>query len=298
MANAKPDLDSDAAERHPTDAEAAATSAMFVFTADKAGMKGVDKQHVQAVVHKMSKDSSFYQKSLRDNEKVEQRVAAMRDNISCLTDGHLARLQQQADDRVRQMEATRGLTRTIVVVDMDMFFAAVEMRDNPKLRDVPLAVGGLNMISTTNYVARQFGVRAAMPGFIGKALCPDLHFVPVNMEKYKAVAAQTRTVFAQYDPDFEAFSVDEACLDITEYMTKNWHKYASTAADEAERKEDDEEQWASSASGRAVIAAAVVRELRQRIFDCTQLTASAGIAANSMLAKVNSALVWSIRLGH
>lgn len=211
-----------ATEAQSSDAEAAATSAMFVFTADKAGMKGVDKQHVQEVVHKMSKDSSFYQKSLRDNEKVEQRVAAMRKKLAGLTGGQQLRLQQEADERVARMEATRDLSKTIVVVDMDMFYAAVEMRDDPKLCDVPLAVGGMNMISTTNYAARQFGVRAAMPGFIGKELCPELHFVPVNMEKYAGVAAQVRAVFAQYDPNFEAFSLDEACLDLTDYVAKNW----------------------------------------------------------------------------
>ncbi|EGZ28529.1 hypothetical protein PHYSODRAFT_552269 [Phytophthora sojae] len=264
---------------------------MFVFTADKAGMKGVDKQHVQEVVHKMSKDSSFYQKSLRDNEKVEQRVAAMRKKLAGLTGGQQLRLQQEADERVARMEATRDLSKTIVVVDMDMFYAAVEMRDDPKLCDVPLAVGGMNMISTTNYAARQFGVRAAMPGFIGKELCPELHFVPVNMEKYAGVAAQVRAVFAQYDPNFEAFSLDEACLDLTDYVAKNWQKYASVALDDFESKEEvqeEEEQWPSTPAGRAAIAAAVVRELRQKIFDCTQLTASAGIAVNAMLAKICS----------
>ncbi|EEY66163.1 DNA polymerase kappa, putative [Phytophthora infestans T30-4] len=261
---------------------------MFVFTADKAGMKGVDKQHVQEVVHKMSKDSSFFQKSLRDNAKVEQRVAAMREKLACLTGSQIQRLQQEADARVAQLEATRDLSRTIVVVDMDMFYAAVEMRDDPKLRDVPLAVGGLGMISTTNYAARQFGVRAAMPGFIGKELCPDLHFVPVNMKKYAGVAAEIRAVFAEYDPDFEAFSLDEACLDLTDYIAENWQKYISDAMDEIESKESDKEEWASTASGRAAIAAVVVRELRKKVFDCTQLTASAGIAVNSMLAKICS----------
>uniref|UniRef100_M4BXN8 DNA polymerase kappa n=1 Tax=Hyaloperonospora arabidopsidis (strain Emoy2) TaxID=559515 RepID=M4BXN8_HYAAE len=209
--------------------EVAAASSMFVFTAEKAGMKGVDKQHVQEVVHKMSKDSTYYQKSLRDNEKVQQRVLAMREKLSCLSNAQLVRLTQETDVRVAQMEASRDLSHIIVVVDMDMFYAAVEMRDKPELRDVPLAVGGLNMISTANYAARQYGVRAAMPGFIGKELCPELHFVPVNMEKYKRVAAQIRAVFAEYDPNFEDFSLDEACLDLTDYVVKYWHKYVSAA---------------------------------------------------------------------
>ncbi|CAI5741331.1 unnamed protein product [Hyaloperonospora brassicae] len=262
---------------------------MFVFTAEKAGMKGVDKQHVQEVVHKMSKDSTYYQKSLRDNEKVQQRVVAMRQKLSRLSRAQLLRLQQETDVRVAQMEAARDLSRIIVVVDMDMFYAAVEMRDKPELRDVPLAVGGLNMISTANYAARQYGVRAAMPGFIAKELCPELHFVPVNMEKYKRVAAQIRVVFAEYDPDFEAFSLDEACLDLTDYVTTHWQKHVSAAASHAANiAMDDEEAWTATAAGRAALAEVIVCELRERIFDNTQLTASAGIAANVMLAKICS----------
>lgn len=60
---------------------------------------------------------------------------------------------------------------------MDMFYAAVTIRDNPSLADKPVAVGGEMMISTANYIARRFGVRSAMPGFIAKKLCPDLIFV-------------------------------------------------------------------------------------------------------------------------
>ena len=84
-------------------------------------------------------------------------------------------------------------------VDMDMFYAAVEMRDNPSLRDVPMAVGGVGMLSTSNYLARKFGVRAAMPGFIGKKLCPQLVIVPGNMEKYSQVSQVVRAVFR--DPE-------------------------------------------------------------------------------------------------
>ncbi|RLN71604.1 hypothetical protein BBJ28_00007491 [Nothophytophthora sp. Chile5] len=282
--------------------EGAETAEMFVFTVAKAGMKDVDKEHVKQVVHEMSKDSAYYQKSLLRNEKVDERVAAMRQKLTCLTAGQHLRLQGEVDARVAQLEATRDLTRTVVMVDMDMFYAAVEMRDNPKLRDVPLAVGGTNMISTTNYLARKHGVRAAMPGFIGKELCPELQFVPVDMPKYARVAEQIRAVFAEYDPSFEAFSLDEACLDLTDFMATHWRQYLTVAAaglrsEEAEQSEEDEQQikgdggelqWVSTAVGREAIASAIVRELRQKIFERTQLTASAGIAVNAMIAKICS----------
>ena len=64
------------------------------------------------------------------------------------------------------MEESRELDRTWIHLDMDMFYAAVEIRDRPELKDKPVAVGGIGMLSTANYVARKYGVRSAMPGFI------------------------------------------------------------------------------------------------------------------------------------
>jgi DNA polymerase kappa len=140
------------------------------------------------------------------------------------------------------------------------FYAAVEMRDNPDLRGKPVAVGGIKMICTANYEARKYGVRAAMPGFIATRLCPNLVFVPTNFDKYRQVAEQTREIFRQYDPNFEAMSLDEAYLDLTDYMQQHPQHTPSE----------------------------VVAELRSRIFQITQLTASAGIACNSKLAKICS----------
>ena len=151
-------------------------------------------------------------------------------------------------------------------VDMDMFYAAVEMRDNPSLRDVPMAVGGVGMLSTSNYLARKFGVRAAMPGFIGKKLCPQLVIVPGNMEKYSQVSQVVRAVFREYDPNFAPMSLDEAYLDITDILAKK-------------RAEDGE-----------VTAWSLVNEMRWKIEERTELTASAGIAPNCFLAKVCSDL--------
>jgi len=65
-----------------------------------------------------------------------------------------------------------------------MFYAACEIRDNPSLKGKPIAVGGMQMLSTSNYVARKFGVRSAMPGFIAKKLCPNLIIVKHHPEKY------------------------------------------------------------------------------------------------------------------
>jgi DNA polymerase kappa len=86
--------------------------------------------------------------------------------------------QYLANHRIRKMEEEKAFDRTWIHVDMDAFYAAVEMRDDPSLREVPLAVEDKKMIMTTNYRAREFGVRSGIPAFIGKKLCPDLIFRP------------------------------------------------------------------------------------------------------------------------
>lgn len=92
------------------------------------------------------------------------------------------RLRRWTED---ELEKGLDLTRWWIHIDMDSFYAAVEIRDNPQLRGLPMAVGNLSMICTTSYEARSYGVRSAMPGFIGRQLCPQLVFVPPNFAKYR-----------------------------------------------------------------------------------------------------------------
>ena len=138
----------------------------------------------------------------------------------------------------------RDLTRLWIHIDMDMFYAAVEIRDRPELANKPVAVGGESMISTANYVARKFGVRSAMPGFIAKKLCPHLVFVNCNFEKYRDVSKIFRGILSEYDPEFESMGLDEANLDVTDYCISR-----------AIFSEDDHK--------------ALAQEIRKRIFDAT-----------------------------
>ena len=104
---------------------------------------------------------------------------------------------------------------------MDMFYAAVEIRDNPELAEVPLAVGGMQMIAASNYVARKYGVRSAMPGFIAEKLCPELVFVSCNMKKYSAVSRIFKSIVREYDPDFVSLGLDEVNMDVTDFLQKH-----------------------------------------------------------------------------
>ncbi|KAI9297585.1 UMUC-like DNA-repair protein [Neoconidiobolus thromboides FSU 785] len=158
-----------------------------------------------------------------------------------------------------ELENDRDLSQNIIHVDMDAFYAAVEELDNPKLRGVPTAVGGPNMLCTANYEARKYGVRSAMPGFIAKELCPKLNIVPCRFDRYTEISRQVCEIFERYDLNYRAVSLDEAYLNITNYCNEN-----------------------------QISAYDAVTKLREEIFEKTKLTASAGIACNSLLAKIAS----------
>ncbi len=109
--------------------------------------------------------------------------------------------------------------RKIIHIDMDCFYAAIEVRDNPSLINKPVAVGGKpedrSVLCTCNYIARKYGVRSAMPSSYAMRLCPELIILPVNMAKYQAASAIIHTIFKDYTPLIEPLSLDEAYLDVS-----------------------------------------------------------------------------------
>ncbi|XP_071994362.1 DNA polymerase kappa [Engystomops pustulosus] len=185
---------------------------------NKAGMEGLDKEKINKIIMEATKGSKFYDNELKKDQQVNQRIEKMLQQKNQLTSSQLKMAQVQVEKMTLELERSRDLSRAIVHVDMDAFYAAVEMRDNPELKDKPMAVGSMSMLSTSNYVARRFGVRAAMPGFIAKKLCPNLQIVPVNFDKYRAVSKEIREIFSEYDPNFLPLSLDEAYLDITDHL--------------------------------------------------------------------------------
>lgn len=162
------------------------------------------------------------------------------------------------DRYIAELELSRDLSQTVVHIDCDAFYAAVEQLDRPELKDVPFAVGK-GVLTTCNYQARKFGCRSGMAGFIAKKLCPQLIQIPLNFEKYTAKAQEVREILVDYDPRFESASIDEAYLNITNYC---------------ETHNIDPEE--------------AVERLRREVHEKTQITVSAGIAANAKLAKICS----------
>nr|AAV80826.1 polymerase kappa isoform 10 [Mus musculus] len=185
---------------------------------NKAGMEGLDKEKINKIIMEATKGSRFYGNELKKEKQVNQRIENMMQQKAQITSQQLRKAQLQVDKFAMELERNRNLNNTIVHVDMDAFYAAVEMRDNPELKDKPIAVGSMSMLATSNYHARRFGVRAAMPGFIAKRLCPQLIIVPPNFDKYRAVSKEVKEILAEYDPNFMAMSLDEAYLNITQHL--------------------------------------------------------------------------------
>jgi DNA polymerase-4 len=151
--------------------------------------------------------------------------------------------------------------RKIIHIDMDAFYASVEQRDNPQLRNRPVAVGGANrrgVVAAASYEARRFGVHSAQSSVIAKQKCPQLIFVSARFEVYRSVSAEIHAVMRRYTDVIEPLSLDEAYLDVTE------NKQGLGSATE--------------------IAQYIRRDIRQQ----TGLTASAGVSVNKFLAKVAS----------
>ena len=157
------------------------------------------------------------------------------------------------------------LSRKIIHIDMDAFFAAVEIRDNPKLKGKPVIIGsdprqtgGRGVVSTCSYEARAFGVHSAMSSKEAYERCPQAIFISGNYEKYKAVGLEIRAIFKRYTDLIEPMSIDEAYLDVTE------NKLGIKSA------------------------VKIARLIQEDIWQELHLTASAGVSYNKFLAKMAS----------
>ena len=151
--------------------------------------------------------------------------------------------------------------RKIIHIDMDAFYASVELKDRPELKDLPVVISSHHpraVIAAASYPARKFGLRSAMSMSQAKKLCPQVLVIEPNFEKYRTVSTQIHQIFQRYTHIIEPLSLDEAYLDVTENL-----KNIPSATE-------------------------VAIQIRHDIFQVTGLTASAGVAPNKFLAKIAS----------
>ncbi|CAE1249588.1 POLK [Acanthosepion pharaonis] len=226
-------------QNDPKEEDSSLMSSRMALNDHKAGMQNLDREKINQIIYEASKGSKFFENEKKKDEQVNQRIVEQQKKIATITEYELAAAEKQADIILQNLEQMRNLKRTIVHIDMDAFYAAVETRDNPSLQNKPMAVGSNSMLSTSNYVARRFGVRAAMPGFIAKKLCPQLVIIPPDFKKYTSVSRERPL------PGYKSVTFGVSAED-------------------------------------------AVQEMRYRIEQRTRLTASAGIAPNTLIAKICS----------
>ncbi len=160
------------------------------------------------------------------------------------------------------MTALETTQRRILHCDMDCFYAAVHMRDDPALRGKPVVIGGdprgRGVVAAASYEVRQFGVHSAMPCAQAQRLCPHAVFLAPDFARYREESERVFAIFHEFSPLVQPVSIDEAYLDVTQ----RWHEWGS--------------------------ATALAEEIRRRVRDERRLTVSVGVGPSRLVAKIAS----------
>lgn len=271
--------------------------------------RSVPQKRQAQIIYDMSKNSSFFKQAEKQDQKRKIKINETKKKVdqyvitkyTNLGRGVKNNIEKLVDSYEREYEAQRDVSTIKVVVDMDMFFAAVAIRDRPHLKDKPVAIGGgacfflfsivlhvivssclfllamslstgMSMLSTSNYVARTFGVRSAMPGFIAKKLCPHLVFIGHENEKYKEASSIVKEIMREYDPNVVSYSLDEFFLDLTAFTDREVIRRSSPHGGSGKGKEGKPLQTDSGAiSGRSeCMVSGVEKGLKRNLRDMSE----------------------------
>lgn len=232
-------------------------------SAAKAGLRK-DQEEINRIIYEASKGSKYFENEKRNDERITRKVEAMLQKMSEKlravpeASPEWQAIERRADAIAARLEEKRDLSRFIVHCDLDMFYAAVELKRDPSLKGKAFGVGK-GVLVTASYEARAFGVRSGMASYIAYALCPELITVPNDMGSYVEASRQIMDIFQRFDSNLLQASLDEAYLDLTDYCRVHSIDIDSAVAD-----------------------------LRSQVRDETGLTVSVGVAPNTMLAKIGS----------
>lgn len=282
---------------------AADAKALLISASDKAGMQNVDRERINAILMRESGNSAFMQRQRKMDEKSEEKIRDMKRKLqekdAAGGDWRKHLIESTIDPMLNDYRSKRRPRSTCAVIDMDGFFISCHILSNPVLATIPACVGGSSMISTSNYVARRYGVRAAMPGYLGSMLVKELSggketltFVKSDFELYKKKSSEVKTVLEEYDPHLKMYSLDEAYMDIGPYLELKLSNNEMSHDDikmALSSKEDTREKDGSinSICGESFHAAAqsLLHSIRSKVKDVTGLSCSAGLASNFLIAK-------------
>ncbi|KAN0042479.1 hypothetical protein ACTFIV_005046 [Dictyostelium citrinum] len=224
----------------------------------KAGMEKVDIESINSMLKQFSVGTHFQEKLERDSKRTREYIEGILSKLNEVPETE--EYQDRVDIYLTDLTSKMDQSRTFIHIDMDAFYANVEEMDNKELIGHPVAVGSIDMLVTSNYAARAFGVRSGLPGLLAMRLCPHLIILPSRMDRYREVSSIIRNILYKYDKNYVSPSLDEGCIDITEYLKDNENL---TGID-------------------------VANQLQNDIFEETTLTCSMGISCSPLLSKICS----------
>lgn len=269
----------------------------------KAGLNLIDRDTINSII---AQETHGTAKFLRMREKERSscaRSTVLAQRASVLTPQDI----RQETSRVDQMisEATQNLRdwrSVMAVLDFDCFYASVEERDDSSLRGRPVIITGGSIVCASNYEARKYGVRSAMPTHVAKALCKDVVAIPASIEKYMAVSHAAAEIFARYDAHHSMHGLDECVFNLTAYIERYaYEKYGivdiwSANIDVNEQcidltapspdVSDTNTLFKGEPGAIEMVAAEVVAIIRKDVASNLGITCSVGVAINQQVAKI------------
>ncbi|XP_072650919.1 DNA polymerase kappa isoform X2 [Canis lupus baileyi] len=257
---------------------------------NKAGMEGLDKDKINKIIMEATKGSRFYGNELKKEKQVNQRIENMMQQKAQITSQQLRKAQLQVDRYAMELEQSRDLNNTIVHIDMDAFYAAVEMRDNPELKDKPIAVGSMSML--VKEILADYD-----PNFLAMSLDEAYLNITKHLQERQNWPEDKRKYFIKTGnplendkPRKEVNKLREHERSISPLLFDDSPPDLQSQGNplQGNSEEEDNPQTLQNSIVFGTSAEEVVKEIRFRIEQKTTLTASAGIAPNTMLAKVCS----------
>ena len=234
----------------------------LIFNQVKAGLSSVSPSDISRKIVEASKNTKYYRKQTERSKSIDDQIADLRYKLSNAKRSELLTADVQVNSFLASLEKKRNMNNIFLHADLDAFFASVEVLDDPSLKGIPFVVGGSiqhGVVSTSSYEARKFGVRSGMAIFIALSLCPDIRIVKAHGYRYVEMSKLVMDVFEQYDPNYSSAGLDEASLNITDYVHK---------------------------SGLSPYE--IAKKIQEEVFQKTKLTVSIGIASTHQLSKIAS----------
>ena len=238
----------------------------YAYNREEIEMKEKVNEKIENKIVEISNDSGNNDDiKEQDLNYIKEEVEIIKDKLDNFHKNEILynEIKQLANSRIEILKNKRRFDKIWLHLEMDNFFTSIEIRDNPSLKDIPIAIGNISIISSTNIIARNLGIKKSMPGLTAIKSCPELKIIEPNFSKYKEESIKIMDLLEEYDIYFEPMGLDEAYLDLTDYC-KNKKIYS---------KEE-------------IID--VVKEIKNKIYQKVKLACSCGIACNKNLAKICS----------